>query len=180
MPQDFTQSLSELSSILQIPYHQLYKHKHAPELQKTHRGYDVEQARNYIENLDAIKREEAAAEALIQSEDELLEKQIKLETARHKCKLLELEIKKKEGNLIDVNFVIESRTKELMMLKKLLNDLIKNTPKELTNKSEEEISEALTYHINSILSSISELIQDDWQNADSDSYEETTQPQERE
>lgn len=180
MPQNFTQSLSELSSILQIPYHQLYKHKYAPELQKTHRGYDVEQARNYIENLDNIKREEAAAEALIQSEDELLEKQIKLETARHKCKLLELEIKKKEGNLIDVNFVIESRTKELMLLKKLLNDLIKNAPKELTIKTEEEISEALTNHINSILSSISELIQDDWQNADYDSDEETTQPQERE
>lgn len=180
MPQQFTQSLSELSSILQIPYHHLYKHKHAPELQKTHRGYDIEQARNYIENLDTIKREEAAAEALIQSEDELLEKQIKLETARHKCKLLELEIKKKEGNLIDVNFVIESRTKELMLLKKLLNDLIKNTPKELINKTEEEISESLTYHINSILSSISELIQDDWQNADSDSYEENTQPQEQE
>lgn len=180
MPQEFTQSLSELSSILQIPYHQLYKHKHAPELQKTHRGYDIQQARSYIENLDTIKREEAAAEALIQSEDELLEKQIKLETARHKCKLLELEIKKKEGNLIDVNFVIESRTKEMLLLKKLLSDLIKQAPKELTNKTEEEISEVLTNHINGILSSLSELIQDDWQHTGSDSYEENTQPEEQE
>ena len=177
MPQDFTQSLSELSSILQIPYHQLYKHKHAPELQKTHRGYDIQQARNYIENLDTIKREEAAAEALMQSEDELLEKQIKLETARHKCKLLELEIKKKEGNLIDVSHVIETRTKEITLLKKLLTDLIKQAPKTLEHKTQDEISDTLTQHINSILATISEFITDDWTTGTGDDMEDDTTPE---
>lgn len=174
---NYVPSLSELSNRLGIPYHQLYKHKHAPELQKTHRGYDVEAVEQYITNLDTIQREEAAAEALIQSEDELLEKQIKLETARHKCKLLELEIKKKEGNLIDVQHVIETRTKEITLLKKLLTDLIKQAPKELENKTQDEISDALTHHINSILATISEFITDDWSMSTGDDMEEDATPE---
>lgn len=174
---NYVTSLSEVSNRLGIPYHQLYKHKHAPELQKSHRGYDIEAVEAYITNLDAIQREEAAAEALIQSEDELLEKQIKLETARHKCKLLELEIKKKEGNLIDVSHVIETRTKEITLLKKLLTDLIKQAPKQLENKRQDEISDALTHHINSILATISEFITDDWATGTDDDMEDDTTPE---
>ena len=91
--------------------------------------------------------------------------------------MLELEIKKKEGNLIDVSHVIETRTKEITLLKKLLSDLIKQAPKTLENKSQDEISNALTQHINSILATISEFITDDWTECTDDDTENDITPE---
>ena len=159
----YTKSLSEAAGILGLPYNQVYRHKHQPEFQKTSRGYSVEKIADYFAELDKRKEEEAAAEVLINSEDELLEKQIKLETARHKCKLLELQIKQKEGNLVDVNVVLESRTKELNLLRNSLKDMVQKLPTQIANSSESDCRIALGNAVNGILSSLSEFVTDDWE-----------------
>lgn len=159
----YTKSLSEAAGVLGLPYNQVYRHKHQPEFQKTSRGYSVEKIADYFAELDRRKEEEAAAEVLINSEDELLEKQIKLETAKHKCKLLELEIKKKEGILIDVNLVLESRTKEYSLLRKNLTEMVQKLPIEIAEKDEETCRIRLNEAINNVLSQLSEFITDNWE-----------------
>ena len=157
----YTKSPSEATGVLGLPYNQVYRHKHQPEFQKITRCYAIEKIADYFSELD--RRKEAAAVILINSEDELLEKQIKLETARHKCKLLELQIKQKKENLIDVNVVLESRSKELNLLRNSLKDIIQKLPIQIANKSESECRIALGDAINGILSNLSEFIQVDWE-----------------
>lgn len=159
----FTKSLSEAAGILGLPYNQVYRHKHHPEFQKTSRGYSVEKIADYFAELDKRKEEEAAAEVLINSEDELLEKEIKLETARHKCKLLELQIKQKEGNLVDVNVVLETRTKELNLLRNLLKEMVQKLPSQIANSSESDCRITIGEAVNGILSTLSEFVTDDWE-----------------
>lgn len=159
----FAKSLSEAATVLQLPYNQIYRHKHAPEFQKTSKGYDIDRIGQYIADYDIKREEEAKAETLIQSEDELIEKQIKLETAKHKCKLLELEIKKKEGILVDVNLVLESRTKEYSLLRKNLTEMVQKLPIEIAEKDEETCRIRLNDAINNVLSELSEFITDDWE-----------------
>lgn len=165
----YAKSLSDAAAILNIPYSQLYRHKHRPEFQKTSRGYNVKNILQYIEEQDRIKEEEAKQEALIEQEDEFIEKQIKLETAKHKCRLLELQIKQKEGNLIEVDRVLETRTKEIALLRKNLTNLINKLPVEGAGMSEDELRTLSTRFVNEILADIAELIQDDWE---SDSIEQ--------
>lgn len=159
----YAKSLSEAATTLQLPYNQIYRHKHAPEFQKTSKGYNVDRIGQYIAEYDARREEEAKAESLIQSEDELIEKQIKLETAKHKCKLLELEIKKKEGILVDVNLVLETRTKEYSLLRKNLTEMVQKLPIEIAEKDEETCRIRLNEAINNVLSELSEFITDDWE-----------------
>lgn len=99
----YYKSLSEIASVLQISYSSLYKHRHRPEFSKTARGYNLNKISDYLNEQERIREEEEKAQSLLGAEDELLEKQLKIETARHKCRLLELQILQKEGNLIDVN-----------------------------------------------------------------------------
>lgn len=159
----YAKSLSEAASFLGLPYNQVYRHKHQPAFQKTSRGYNVEKIAQYINEYDKQREEEAKAEALFQSEDEFIEKQIKLETARHKCKLLELQIKQKEGNLVDVNVVLDTRAKELNLLRTSLKEMVLKLPQAISNKSESECRHAISVAVNEILSNLSELIQDDWE-----------------
>ena len=162
----YTKSLSEAASILQLPYNQVYRHKHQPAFQKTSRGYNVDKIAQYINEYDQKREEEAKAEALIQSEDELIEKQIKLETARHKCRLLELQIKQKEGNLVDVHAVIDSRAKEINLLRTSFKELINKLPQDISNKTESECRMLLSDAFKGILSNLSELRQDDWESVE--------------
>lgn len=99
----YYKTLSEVATALQMPYSTLYKHRHRPEFNKTARGYNLNKITEYLNEQERIREEEEKAQNLLGAEDELLEKQIKLETARLKCRLLELQIANKEGNLVDVN-----------------------------------------------------------------------------
>ena len=162
----YAKSLSEAASVLQLPYNQVYRHKHQPAFRKTSRGYNVEKIAQYINEYDKQREEEAKAEALFQSADDLMEKEIKLETARHKCKLLELQIKQKEGNLVDVNVVLDTRAKELNLLRTSLKEMTQKLPQLISNKSESECRDAIATAVNDILSNLSELIQDDWESAE--------------
>jgi hypothetical protein len=45
---NYVKSLSELANHLQVPYTQLYKHRHRPEFIKSERGYNVEKIVNYL------------------------------------------------------------------------------------------------------------------------------------
>lgn len=162
----YAKSLSQAAAVLQLPYNQVYRHQHRPEFQKTSRGYNIDKIAAYINEYDKQKEEEAKAEALLQSEDELIEKQIKLETARHKCRLLELQIKQKEGNLIDVHAVIDSRAKEINLLRTSFKELINKLPQDISNKTESECRMLLSDAFNGILSNLSELIQDDWESVE--------------
>ena len=165
----YAKSLSDAASILNIPYSQLYRHKHRPEFQKSARGYNIKNILQFIEEQDRIKEEEAKQDELLQQEEEFIEKQIKLETARHKCRLLELQIKQKEGNLIEVDKVLETRTKEISLLRKNLSNLINKLPVEGAGLAEDELRTLCTRFVNDILADIAELIQDDWE---SDSIEQ--------
>lgn len=165
----YAKSLSDAASILNIPYSQLYRHKHRPEFQKSARGYNIKNILEFIEEQDRIKEEEAKQDELMQQEEEFIEKQIKLETARHKCRLLELQIKQKEGNLIEVDKVLETRTKEISLLRKNLSNLINKLPVEGAGLAEDELRTLSTRFVNEILADIAELIQDDWE---SDSIEQ--------
>ena len=159
----YAKSLSQAAAVLQLPYNQVYRHQHRPEFQKTSRGYNIDKIAAYIKEYVKQREDEAKAEALYQSEDELIEKQIKLETARHKCKLLELQIKQKEGNLVDVNTVLDSRAKEINLLRTSLKDMVSKLPQAISHKTETECRNALSVAVNDILSGLSELIQDDWE-----------------
>lgn len=99
----YYKTLSEVATALQMPYSSLYKHRHRPEFNKSARGYNLNKITEYLNEQERIREEEEKAQNLLGAEDELLEKQIKLETARLKCRLLELQIANKEGNLVDVN-----------------------------------------------------------------------------
>ena len=165
----YAKSLSDAASILNIPYSQLYRHKHRPEFQKSARGYNIKNILQFIEEQDRIKEEEAKQDELLQQEEEFIEKQIKLETARHKCRLLELQIKQKEGNLIEVDKVLETRTKEISLLRKNLSNLINKLPVEGAGMCEDALRTLATRFVNGILSDVAELIQDDWE---SDSIEQ--------
>lgn len=160
--QTYYKTLSEVANVLQIPYTALYKHRHRPEFTKSARGYNLKKITQYLEEQEQIKEDEEKAKSLLGAEDELLEKQLKIETARHKCRLLELQIAQKEGNLVDVNVVLETRTKEISRLRKGLTEMVRKLPIELKEQDEVTIRTKLSEVVNTILSDLSELIQDDW------------------
>ena len=164
----YVRTLSDVANELGIEYQKIYRYRHVAELKKTDKGYNVEKIRKYIEEKEeeqAREREEKEAELESCAED-LIEKQIKLETAKHKCRLLELQILQKEGNLVDVNQVLETRSKELSRLRRSLQELLIRIPAEVVNKTEEEIRASLSVAVNDILSGLSEFIADDWTEAD--------------
>lgn len=158
----YVKTLSDVATKLGVSYAVLYKDKHRPEFIKSSRGYNVDKIAEYLNEKERIKEEEAVAENLLEAENELIEKQIKLETAKHKCRLLELQIKQKEGNLVDVEQVLDTRAKEISLLRKNLTEMVKNLPKELKDKDEDEIRSIISSSVNNILSSLVEFISDDW------------------
>jgi hypothetical protein len=160
--QTYCKTLTEVANILQIPYTALYKHRHRPEFTKSQRGYNVKKITQYLDEQEAIKEEEERTQNLLGAEEELLEKQVKLEHARLKCRLLELQILTKEGNLIDVNTVLETRTKEITRLRRSLTDMVKHLPKELIEQDEATIRSKISDAVNGILADLSEFITDDW------------------
>lgn len=162
----YLKTLADVANALQLPYSRLYKLKHRPEFQKTARGYNVKKINAFLTEQEQIREEEEKEQSLLGAEEELLEKQIKLETARHKCRLLELQIAQKEGNLVDVNAVLETRSKELSRLRRGLQELVLRIPVETANKGEEEIRACLSAAVNVILSDLSEFIADDWSDRD--------------
>ncbi|MBE6314897.1 MAG: hypothetical protein E7079_08115 [Bacteroidales bacterium] len=161
-------SLSDVANELGVEYQKIYRYRHVSELKKTDDGYNVENIRKFLaekEKEQEREREENEAELEMCTED-LIEKQIKLETAKHKCRLLELQILQKEGNLVDVNQVLETRSKELSKLRRSLQDLIIRIPTEIANMNEDEIRASLSVAVNDILSGLSEFIADDWTETD--------------
>lgn len=159
----YCKSLTEVAQLLNVPYSQLYKHRHRPELNKSARGYNLKKIADYLDQIEQIREEEEKAQNLLGTEEELLEKQVKLEHVRLKCKLLELQILSKEGNLIDVNKVLETRSKEITRLRRGLLEMVKKLPIQLQNKDENSIRTALNESVNGILADLTEFIQDDWQ-----------------
>lgn len=160
--------MSDVANELGVEYQKIYRYRHVAELKKTDDGYNVENIRNFLEDKEKElerEREEKEAELEMCTED-LIEKQIKLETAKHKCRLLELQILQKEGNLVDVNQVLETRSKELSKLRRSLQDLIIRIPTEIANMNEDEIRASLSVAVNDILSGLSEFIADDWTETD--------------
>jgi len=160
--------LSDVANELGVEYQKIYRYRHVSELKKTDDGYNVENIRKFLaekEKEQEREREENEAELEMCTED-LIEKQIKLETAKHKCRLLELQILQKEGNLVDVNQVLETRSKELSKLRRSLQDLIIRIPTEIANMNEDEIRASLSVAVNDILSGLSEFIADDWTETD--------------
>lgn len=158
---NYVRSLSDVANALGVEYQKLYRWRHVQELKKTDKGYNVEKIRKFLEEMEERERVEKEAE-LDSCAENLIEKQIKLETAKHKCRLLELQILQKEGNLVDVNQVLETRAKELSRLRRSLQELILRVPNEIAGKSEDEIRVALSASVNSILSDLSEFITDNW------------------
>ena len=158
----YYKSLSQVSGALGIPYTALYRHRHRPELNKTQRGYNLNRIRQFLDEQQAIKQEEEKTKSLLGAEDELLEKQLKIETARHKCRLLELQILQKQGNLVDVNKVIQTRTKEISRLRRNLIQMVRKLPNELKNNDQDSIRIKLSQAVNGVLSDLSQFIQDNW------------------
>jgi DNA-directed RNA polymerase subunit L len=76
--------------------------------------------------------------------------------------MLELQILAKEGNLIDVNKVLETRTKEITRLRRALTDIVKKLPIQLQQQDENTIRTALNDAVNGILADMAEFIADDW------------------
>jgi hypothetical protein len=68
--------------------------------------------------------------------------------------------------LVDVNQVLETRSKELSKLRRSLQDLIIRIPTEIANMNEDEIRASLSVAVNDILSGLSEFIADDWTETD--------------
>ena len=163
MKKTYYPTLREIADNLGVPYNSLYKLKHRPEFQKSERGYNLKKIANCLEELERIREEEEKEKSLLGAEEELLEKQIKLETARHKCRLLELQIAQKEGNLVDVNYIIETRTKEITRLKKHFTEMLNHFPNELKNSNEMTIKNKLSNKINEILADLAEFIIDNWE-----------------
>ena len=164
----YAKSLSDVANTLGIEYQKIYRFRHEEVLKKGDKGYNIENIRRFLEDKEKElerEREEKEAELEMCTED-LIEKQIKLETAKHKCRLLELQILQKEGNLVDVNQVLETRSKELSRLRRGLQELLTRIPAEIANRAEEEIRACLSVAINEILSDLSEFIADDWTEVD--------------
>ena len=162
----YLKTLTDVATKLQVPYTTLYKHKHRPEFQKSARGYNLNKITEFLNEEERIQEEEEKTKNLIGAEEELLEKQLKIETARHKCRLLELQILQKESNLVEVNKVIETRTKEILRLKKTLTNMVKKLPIELCNQDEATIRTKINEEVNAILADLSEFISDDWTSND--------------
>lgn len=158
----YCKSLSEVANTLGVPYMSLYKHKHRPELTKTSRGYNVKKILEFLNEQERIQEEEEKANSLLTAEDELLEKSIKLEHTRLKCRLLELQILQREGNLVEVNQVIETRAKEITRLRRSLTDMVRKLPAELAEKEESYIRSKITEVVNDIIADLAEFITDDW------------------
>lgn len=158
----YYKNLTQVASVLQIPYQSLYKHRHRPEFAKSARGYNIQKISNYLEQQEAIREEEERTQNLLGAEEELLEKQVKLEHTKLKCRLLELQILTKQGNLVDVNTVLETRTKELNRLRKHLIQMVQKLPLELVNEDQNSIRTKLNESVNNMLADLSEFILDDW------------------
>ena len=159
----YYKSLSDISGVLGIPYTALYRHRHRPEFNKTQRGYNLNRIRQFLDEQQAIKQEEEKTKSLLGAEEELLEKQLKIETARHKCRLLELQILQKEGNLVEVNKVIQTRTKQISRLRRGLLQMVRRLPNELKNNNQDSIRIKLSQAVNGVLSDLSQFIQDNWE-----------------
>lgn len=170
--QTYYKTLTDVANALQVPYTALYKHKHRPEFTKTTRGYNLKKITEFLNEQERIQEQEEKTKNLLGAEEELLEKQLKIETARHKCRLLELQILQKEGNLVDVNSVLETRTKELTRLRRSLTDMVRKLPQELVQNDQNTIRTKITEAVNAILSDLSEFISDDWTNNDVELIEE--------
>lgn len=160
----YCKTLTDVANMLQIPYTALYKHKHRPEFTKSARGYNLKKITQYLDEQEQIREEEEKTQSLLGTEEELLEKSIKLEHARLKCRLLELQILQKENNLIDVNTVIETRTKEISRLKKGLIGMTKQLPIECKECDQDTIRLKVTEAVNKIIADLAELIAGDWCN----------------
>jgi hypothetical protein len=158
----YLKTLTDVANALQVPYTALYKHKHRPEFTKSARGYNLKKITEFLNEQERIQEEEEKTKNLLGAEEELLEKQLKIETARHKCRLLELQILQKESNLVEVNTVLETRTKEIMRLKNSLTEMVKKLPIELCNQDEATIRTKISEAVNNVLSDLSEFISDDW------------------
>ena len=158
----YCKTLTEVANKLQIPYTALYKHKHRPELTKSARGYNLKKITQYLDEQEQIREEEEKTQSLLGAEDELLEKSIKLEHAKLKCRLLELQILQKEGNLVEVDTVLETRTKELTRLRRSLTEMVRKLPTELSNQDEATIRTRISESVNEILADLAEYIADDW------------------
>lgn len=170
--QTYYKKLTEVANVLQIPYTALYKHRHRPEFQKSARGYNLNKITEYLQEQENIREEEERTQCLLGAEEELLEKQVKLEHAKLKCRLLELQILTKQGNLVDVNTVLETRTKELTRLRRSLVDMVKTLPKELLEQDENTIRTRISDAVNAILADLSEFITDDWTEDNEEELEE--------
>lgn len=170
--QTYYKTLTDVANALQVPYTALYKHKHRPEFTKTTRGYNLKKITEFLNEQERIQEQEEKTKNLLGAEEELLEKQLKIETARHKCRLLELQILQKEGNLVDVNSVLETRTKELTRLRRSLTDMVRKLPQELVQTDQNTIRTKISEAVNAILSDLSEFISDDWTNNDEELIEE--------
>lgn len=158
----YCKTLTEVANVLQIPYTALYKHKHRPEFTKSARGYNLKKITQYLDEQEQIREEEEKTQSLLGAEDELLEKSIKLEHAKLKCRLLELQILHKEGNLVEVDTVLETRTKELTRLRRSLTEMVRKLPTELQNQDEDVIRTKISEAVNDILADLAEFIADDW------------------
>ena len=158
----YCKTLTVVANMLQIPYTALYKHKHRPEFTKSARGYNLKKITQYLDEQEQIREEEEKTQSLLGTEEELLEKSIKLEHARLKCRLLELQILQKEGNLVEVNTVLETRTKEITRLRRSLTDMVRKLPTELIDQDEQTIRTKVSNAVNEILADLSEFIADDW------------------
>jgi hypothetical protein len=169
--QTYYKTLTEVANILQIPYANLYKNRHRPEFTKSARGYNLKRITDYLTEQERIQEEEEKTKNLLGAEEELLEKQVKLEHTKLKCRLLELQILTKEGNLVDVNTVLETRTKELNRLRRSLTDVVRKLPVELANQDEVTIRAKLSKAVNNILADLSEFIVDDWSEATEEEQE---------
>jgi DNA-directed RNA polymerase subunit L len=86
--------------------------------------------------------------------------------------MLELQILAKEGNLIDVNKVLETRTKEITRLRRALTDIVKKLPIQLQQQDENTIRTALNDAVNAILADLAEYIADDWTSEEEESITE--------
>lgn len=158
----YCKTLTDVANMLQIPYTALYKHKHRPQFTKSARGYNLKKITQYLDEQEQIREEEEKTQSLLGTEEELLEKSIKLEHARLKCRLLELQILQKEGNLVEVNTVLETRTKEITRLRRSLTDMVRKLPTELIDQDEQTIRTKVSNAVNEILADLSEFIADDW------------------
>ena len=48
----YCKSLTEVAQVLNVPYTQLYKHRHRPELNKSARGYNLKKIADYLDQIE--------------------------------------------------------------------------------------------------------------------------------